>query len=87
MKTYVRNSLLYDSKHLEKRKKMLRDEFQVHKYAERVRLLSTIGYKNRVLFEAIQNRDVDKIFEIMHQRLMQTSALYRIKNRLGVSWK
>lgn len=83
MKTYVRNSLLYDSKHLEKRKKMLRDEFQEHKYAERVRLLSTIGYKNRVLFDAIQNEDVDKLFEIMHQNLIQTSVLYRWKVRLS----
>lgn len=60
MKTYVRNSLLYDAKHIEKRKDILREEFQVHGFAEKVQLLSTMEYKDQVLFEAIQNRDVDQ---------------------------
>ncbi len=85
MKTYVRNSLLYDAKHIEKRKDILREEFQVHGFAEKVQLLSTMEYKDQVLFEAIQNRDADKLFELIHQRMMQTSSLYKWKVRLGMN--
>lgn len=84
MKTYVRNSLLYDAKHIEKRKNILREEFQVHGFAERVQLLSTMEYKDQVLFDAIQNRDVDKLFVLIHQRMMQTSSLYKWEVRLGI---
>ena len=85
MKTYVRNSLLYDAKHIEKRKNILREEFQVHGFAEKVQLLSTMEYKDQVLFDAIQNRDVDKLFVLIHQRTMQTSSLYKWKVRLGIN--
>lgn len=85
MKTYVRNCLLYDSKHIEKRKSILREEFLVHGYAEKVQLLSTMEYKDQVLFEAIQNKDVDKLFVLIHQRMMQTSSLYKWKVRLGMN--
>lgn len=85
MKTYVRNSLLYDAKHIEKRKDILREEFQVHGFAEKVQLLSTMEYKDQVLFEAIQNRDVDQLFVLIHQRTMQTSSLYKWKVRLGIN--
>ena len=64
-------------------KKKLRAEFVMYKYAEKVQLLSTMKYKDIVLFKAIQNKDVDKLFEIMHQRLIQSSVLYRLKVRLG----
>ena len=84
MKTYVRNSLLYDAKHIEKRKNILREEFQVHGFAEKVQLLSTMEYKDQVLFEAIQNRDVDQLFVLIHQRMMQTSSLYKWEVRLGI---
>ena len=84
MKTYVRNSLLYDAKHIEKRKNILREEFQVHGFAEKVQLLSTMEYKDQVLFDAIQNRDVDKLFVLIHQRMMQTSSLYKWEVRLGI---
>lgn len=84
MKTYVRNSLLYDAKHIEKRKSILLEEFQVHGFAEKVQLLSTMEYKDQVLFDAIQNRDVDKLFVLIHQRMMQTSSLYKWKVRLGI---
>ena len=84
MKTYVRNSLLYDAKHIEKRKSILREEFQVHGFAEKVQLLSTMEYKDQVLFEAIQNKDVDKLFVLIHQRMMQTYSLYKWKVWLGV---
>lgn len=84
MKTYVRNSLLYDAKHIEKRKNILREEFQVHGFAEKVQLLSTMEYKDQVLFDAIQNRDVDKLFVLIHQRMMQTSSLYKWEVRLGL---
>ncbi len=86
MKTYVRNSLLYDAKHIEKRKNILRDEFLLYGYAEKVQLLSTMEYKDHVLFNAIQNKDVDKLFEIIHHRLIQTSFIYKWKVRLGVNW-
>lgn len=85
MKTYVRNSLLYDSKHIEKRKNLLREEFRVHGFAEKVQLLSTMEYKDQVLFEAIQKKDVDKLFLLVHQRMMQTSFLYKWKVRLGIN--
>lgn len=85
IKTYVRNSLLYDAKHIEKRKVILREEFQVHGFAEKVQLLSTMEYKDQVLFEAIQNRDVDQLFVLIHQRTMQTSSLYKWKVRLGIN--
>lgn len=85
MKTYVRNSLLYDSKHIEKRKNLLREEFRVHGFAEEVQLLSTMEYKDQVLFEAIQKKDVDKLFLLVHQRMMQTSFLYKWKVRLGIN--
>lgn len=85
MKTYVRNSLLYDTKHIEKRKSILRDEFQVHGFAEKVQLLSTMEYKDQVLFETIQKKDVDKLFLLVHQHLMQTSFLYKWKVRLGIN--
>ena len=84
MKTYVRNSLLYDAKHIEKRKDILREEFQVHGFAEKVQLLSTMEYKDQVLFDVIQNRDVDQLFVLIHQRVMQTSSLYKWKVRLGI---
>lgn len=84
MKTYVRNSLLYDAKHIEKRKNILREEFQVHGFAEKVQLLSTMEYKDQVLFDVIQNRDVDQLFVLIHQRMMQTSSLYKWKVRLGI---
>lgn len=84
MKTYVRNSLLYDAKHIEKRKSILLEEFQVHGFAEKVQLLSTMEYKDQVLFDAIQNRDVDQLFVLIHQRVMQTSSLYKWKVRLGI---
>lgn len=84
MKTYVRNSLLYDAKHIEKRKSILLEEFQVHGFSEKVQLLSTMEYKDQVLFDAIQNRDVDKLFVLIHQRMMQTSSLYKWKVRLGI---
>jgi len=84
MKTYVRNSLLYDAKHIEKRKDILREEFQVHGFAEKVQLLSTMEYKDQVLFDVIQNRDVDQLFVLIHQRMMQTSSLYKWKVRLGI---
>lgn len=86
MKTYVRNSLLFDSKHIERRKNILRDEFLLYGYAEKVQLLSTMEYKDHVLFNAIQNKDVDKLFEIIHYRLIQTSFIYKWKVRLGVNW-
>lgn len=86
MKTYVRNSLLYDSKHIERRKNILRDEFLLYGYAEKVQLLSTMEYKDHVLFNAIQNKDVDKLFEIIHHRLIQTIFIYKWKVRLGVNW-
>lgn len=85
MKTYVRNSLLYDSKHIEKRKNLLREEFRVHGFAEKIQLLSTMEYKDQVLFEAIQKKDVDKLFLLVHQRMMQTSFLYKWKVRLGIN--
>lgn len=85
MKTYVRNSLLYDSKYIEKRKNLLREEFRVHGFAEKVQLLSTMEYKDQVLFEAIQKKDVDKLFLLVHQRMMQTSFLYKWKVRLGIN--
>ncbi len=85
MKTYVRNSLLYDAKHIEKRKVILREEFQAHGFAEKVQLLSTMEYKDQLLFEAIQNKDIDKLFVLIHQHLMQTSFLYKWKVRLGIN--
>lgn len=84
LKTYVRNCLLYDSKHLEERKNMLCDEFQVYKFAEKVQLLSTMEYRDGEFFEAIQSKNVDRLFEIIHHRLMQTMFLYRLKVRMGI---
>ena len=84
LKTYVRICLLYDAKHLEERKKMLYEEFQMYKFAEKVQLLSTMKYWDNEFFEAIQNKNIDKLFVIIHQRLMQTMFLYRLKVRLGM---
>ena len=84
LKTYVRNCLLYDARHLDERKKMLCDEFQIHKFAEKVQLLSTMEYPDSDFFDAIQNENVDKLFRIIHHRLIQTMFMYRLKVRLGI---
>ena len=61
------------------RKKLLNDEFLIYRYAEKVRLLSTMDYSDVEFFEAIQDEDVNKLFEIIHRRLVQRSFIYKMK--------
>lgn len=80
IKTYVRNSLRYDFVHLTERKGMLREEFKLHGFAEKVRPLSTMDYNDKEFFDAIQKEDVDQIFDMTHHRLAQTSFMYKLRN-------
>ena len=85
IKTYVSNTLIHDSKNLESRKNLLRDEFLLYKFANKVYPLLTMDYKDTEFFNAIQKEDIDQLFEIIHSRLMQNNFLYNLRVRLGVS--